>query len=171
MIWISKLPIPPSANEMHKVGSNKVWRRRKDGSKYLSTSAHVYNSPELVQFYLQCKNFSNINYIQMAKIRTQCTEWIAKGFLLKIEVYVAFENSRIWTKEGQPQQIDADNRLKPMQDGLSKMLGIDDKWFFCGSIEKVTCNSKELESCTIKISPIKAKTLTEIQNLRNTAAF
>lgn len=156
---------------MHSVGSNKVWRQKKDGTKYLSTSAHVYNSPELRHFYLQCKSFGNLNHIQMASIRKQCLDWISKGFLLKVDIFVAFENSRVWTKDGQPQQIDADNRIKPMQDGLSKMLSIDDKWFFSATIEKVTCNSKDYEQCVIKISPIKAKTLTEIQNLRNTVGF
>lgn len=139
---------------------------RKNGEKYMGTSAHIYNSPALTHFYLQCKNFANINYVQMAGIRKKCLEWISKGNLLKVEMFVAFENGRVWTKDGQPQQIDADNRIKPMQDGLSKMLSIDDRWFFCASIEKVTCDSKESECISIRITPQKARTLQEIKNLR-----
>ena len=165
-LWIFNLPIPPSANQMHSVGSNKVWRQKKDGTKYLSTSAHVYNSPELRHFYLQCKNFANINYVQIAGIRKQCVDWISKGFVLKTEAWVGFENSRVWTKNGQPQKIDSDNRLKPLQDGLSKMLSIDDCWQYCSSIEKVTVVSKDLESCTVRITPIKPRTMEEIIRLK-----
>lgn len=166
MIWIHLLPIPPSANKMHSVGSNKVWRQRKNGEKYMGTSAHVYNSPELTHFYLQCKNFANINYVQMAGIRKQLLDWISKGYVLKTEAWVGFENGRVWTKEGQPQQVDSDNRLKPLQDGLSKMLDLDDKWIFSATIEKVTVASKDLESCSVRIMPIKPRTMDEVRQLK-----
>ncbi len=151
---------------MHSVGSNKVWRQKKDGTKYLSTSAHVYNSPELNHFYLQCKSFANLNHVQMTAIRKQCLEWIRKGYVLKTEAWVGFENSRVWTKEGQPKQIDSDNRLKPLQDGLSKMLGIDDLWVFNATIEKVTVSSKDLESCAVRLSAIKPRTMDEVKRLK-----
>jgi hypothetical protein len=139
---------------------------RKNGEKYMGTSAHVYNSAALNHFYLQCKNFANINYIQISEIRKKCLQWISKGYVLKTEAWVGFENSRVWTKNGQPQKIDSDNRLKPLQDGLSKILDIDDCWQYCSSIEKVTVISKDLESCTVRISPIKPRTMDEVKRLK-----
>jgi hypothetical protein len=128
-------------------------------------------SEEYDLFLLRLQSFKNANHHNFVQIRTQLLAWIKDGFVLRVDTWYAFEHKRIWTLDGQPQEIDADNRRKAMQDGLSKMLDIDDKWFFSGNVEKVSCNSKDLECSVIRILPVKARTLAEIRLIRNTAAF
>lgn len=155
---------------MYEINVTKVWKMGKRG-KYMGFKTSKRKAASLTHFQLQCQSFRNVNHQKIASIKKECLQWISEGKLLRVDTWFAFENSRIWTKDGQPKVIDADNRRKPMQDGLAQMLGIDDKWFFSGNIEKVTCVSKEYECTIIRILPVKARTLTEIQAIRNTAAF
>jgi Holliday junction resolvase RusA-like endonuclease len=80
-----------------------------------------------------------------------------------VDNYFALEDSRLWTVNNLPQQIDADNRLKPCRDALSTLLGIDDKHFFSGYFEKVSTNSKELECSAIRISLMTPRSLQDLR--------
>lgn len=171
MIWIQKLPVPPSANELYETNVTKCWKKSKAGQPYMGFKTSRRKSDVLQHFQLQCLSFKNTNLIKIGQIRNELLNWIKDGFVLRVDTFIAFERSRIWTKDGQPQVIDADNRRKALQDGLAKILDIDDKWFFSGNIEKVTCDQKESECSLIRISPVKCRSLTEINNLRNTADF
>lgn len=170
MIWVNNLPIPPSANTMYETNVSKKWKHGKNG-KYMGFVTSKRRSDELVHFQKSCQSFKNVNHKALEFIRSECLRWIKMGFVLRLDTYFAFENSRIWTKAGQPKGLDADNRRKALQDGVCSILDIDDKWIFSGIIEKVTCDSEDQEQCLIRISPIKHRTLQEIKNLRSTAAF
>ncbi len=170
-IWLDNLPIPPSANTMYDTTVRKVKKRNKAGKIYQGVITGKKCSLELEHFKLRCRSFKNVNHVLISQMRLQCLEWIKQGYILRVDTWFGFEHSRIWTKDGQPQRIDSDNRRKPMQDGLAEILDIDDKWFFSGNIEKVTSDSKELECGIIRIMPIKARTLKQIRLLRNTGAF
>ena len=62
--------------------------------------------------------------------------------------------------------IDADNRLKPCLDAISRILDLDDRFFFASSCEKVFVPSKELKECSvIKITPMMPRTAPEIRAL------
>lgn len=167
MIWIEKLPIPPSANEMYETNVYKKRKfSKKTGREYMGVGTSKRKSDVLIHFQLLCTSFKNQHLNQIKIIREQCLGWISKGYVLRVDTWFAFEHSRLWTKDGQPQMLDADNRRKALQDGLANILDIDDKWIFSGMIEKVTCDSKEYEQCVIKIIPVKCRTLTEIRHQR-----
>lgn len=42
----------------------------------------------------------------------------------------------ILKKDGTPKRNDTSNRIKALEDVLSKLLGIDDKWFWAGTYDK-----------------------------------
>ena len=46
-----------------------------------------------------------------------------KPFALKIDMYFVFEKSKILTKNNKAERLDRDNRIKPLQDQLSKIIG------------------------------------------------
>lgn len=171
MIFIENLPIPPSANDMYEPNVHRKKKLNKAGKEYLAVKVLRRRSAEYETFLLRLQSFKNVNLHNMTKIRTELLKWIGQGYVLRVDTWYAFEHSRLWDKNGQPKPLDADNRRKAMQDGLSKILDIDDKWFFSGNIEKVSCDSKDLECSIIRITPVRARTLQEIKALRNTAAF
>ena len=154
MIIIKNFPFPPSANEMYATNVHKF----KSGA--IRTSKR--RSKILEFFYEQCDLFEKINKKNIDAIKAQLNKWIAQGQVLGMDCYVVVEHSRVWTKDGNPQQFDADNRRKALQDGICEILGIDDKYVFRGITEKVTCNRKDSECSIIKIYPMQGKSL---QNL------
>ena len=172
-LWVEGLPLPPSANDMYEPTTHKKWKVNRAGQKYLGVRVGRRASDELKAFQLKCLSHKNSKLDFFRIIRTQCLEWIKQGYLLRVDTWVAFEHSRLWTLDGQPKQLDADNRRKPLQDSLASILNIDDKWFFAGNIEKVTCRSKDLEQSVVRIQPHKARTLDDIKFLRssNTKGF
>ncbi len=166
MFWITNFPIPPSTNELYETNVTKVWKKSlKTGKPYMGFKTSRRRSAELEKFLLECLSFKNANYQLIQKMRPEILKWISEGSVLRLDSWVAFERSRIWTKDGQPQVIDADNRRKALQDGISKILDLDDKWVYSGIMEKVTCESKDLEQSVIKISPFKCRSLNEIKEM------
>lgn len=164
MILINNLPIPPSANTMYETNVHRYYKH--NGKIGIKTSRR--KSGELESFQLKCKQFENVNFEKLKPIKLKVKEYIAQGFVLQLDTWFILEYSRIFSKDGYPKTIDADNRRKPMQDAISNMLGIDDKWIFCGIIEKATCSNKDSEQCIIKITPTKPKNLEQIiKNLAN----
>lgn len=163
--------MPPSANEIYETNVTKVWKQKKGGGKYLGFKTSRRRADCLIEFQLKCQSFKNCNLENFRRIQKQCIEWINQGYVLRLDSFFVFENSRVWTKAGHPQQMDADNRRKPLQDAVTNLIGIDDKWVFSGNIEKATCDSKEYEQCIARITPTNCRSLNQIKALRNTAAF
>lgn len=158
MIIINNLPIPPSANTMYETNVHRYYKP--NGNMGIKTSRR--KSGELELFQLKCANFANLNHKKLEEIRSKVKKYISEGYVLSLDTWFVFEYSRIFSKDGKPKVLDADNRRKPLQDALSKILNIDDSWFFSGIIEKATCSSKDLEQCITRITPIKAKNLNQI---------
>lgn len=138
----------------------------KKGKQYQGVKTSRYASSELVHFKKQCQSFYNLNFKTINAISAQVKEWIALGLTIQMDTFVALENSRVWTLENTPKQIDRDNFLKGTQDALCEILGIDDKHIFTGLIEKVTCETKDQEQTLIKLSAFKPRTLNEIMKTK-----
>lgn len=166
MIWISNFPIPPSTNDLYETTGRPVIKINKKGKTYTGVKTSRYASNELSHYKNQCKSFYNLNFSKIDAISIKIKEWISQGYVIKLDTFVAFEKSRIWSKEKQAKQIDADNRRKALQDGLSQMLNIDDKWIFSGNMEKIDCETKDEEQCILYIEPIKPRSLRDIKNLK-----
>lgn len=124
-------------------------------------------SDSLKLFQEKCLIYKKSHPQRLDKIRAECLKWIQAGYVLRVDTYFAFEHSRLWTEKMRPQQLDADNRRKPMQDEVGKLLEIDDKYFFSGFIEKVSCINKDFECSIVKISPVLARGLGQIVEMMN----
>lgn len=169
MIWID-LPLPPSANEMYETSVVRIRKTNKHGKSYQGFKTGKRKADCLQEFQLKCRSLKNANAKAVKTIKEQCKFWIQSGYVLKVDSWFAFTYDRIWTKDGNPKKLDADNRRKALQDGLSIILDIDDCHFFSGIVEKVTCATKELQCSVIRISPIRPQTLDEIRKQRNMGA-
>lgn len=162
MIWLKGLPVPPSANSMYLTNVHKKWKTNKKGAQYMGVGTSKRKSNELVTFQTKCLSYRNSLIQNNSRIFQIIKKYIDEGFTLRVDTFIAIEHERIWTKDNTPHQIDADNRRKALQDGLSMIIGVDDKYIFSGNIEKVTCVNKEFEQCLIRITPFRARTLDNI---------
>lgn len=160
MITINNFPFPPSVNNMYE--SHIKYVTTKKGRKIPKT--YRRRSVELEAFYEKCYLFKAQNRANFDIIINQVNNWISSGKVLKLDITLIVEQSRIFTQKGIPKQFDSDNRIKGSSDGLSKILGIDDKYIFSVSIEKVSCDRKESECAIIKISNISPKFLENKDN-------
>lgn len=166
MIWINRLPLPPSTNNLYETGARKVLKINKNGKRYEGFKTSRRRSDELVHFQAQMKSFANINYERINLIKIQINNWIEQGFVIRMDSFVAFEYSRVWSLQGKPKQIDSDNRIKSLQDCIADMLGIDDKHIFIVNMEKITCEFKLDEQAIISLEAVKPRTLNDIKKLK-----
>lgn len=164
MVWITGLPLPPSANSMYDINVNKKWIKR-NGKPFLKTSTGKRKSAELITFQTRCELFKRQHTQSIEKISKMCHEWIQQGFMIGMDSYCIFQYDRIWSKDRKPLNLDADNRRKALQDAIFALLGIDDRYVFCGNIEKVTCIDKDLECSIVRLRPVKAQTIEQIKAL------
>ncbi len=88
-----------------------------------------------------------------------------KPFALQVDCYFAFHLSRVLTLKNHAQKLDTDNFMKAAIDGLVKVIGIDDKYYFSCGAQKVTVDSNQRECALLRITPMKPRTLTDIQAL------
>lgn len=159
---------------MYETNVTKKWKKSlKTGKPYMGFVTSKRLSPELEQFQIRCLSYRNVLLQKNPEILQKIQDWIKGGFVLRMDTFFVFEQERIWTKDVNPQVLDADNRRKPMQDGVSKIIGVDDKYIFSGNVEKATCVNKDFEQCLVRIMPVKGRTLQEIHNLitQNSSAF
>lgn len=166
-IWINNFPLPPSVNQyLQPVAGG--WAVSKNGKKF-------YQKGRLVKTALhnnyasRCDLWARQNESAMAQIKSALTNYVLKSkgnksrFGFRVDMFFVFHVERIWTVNNLAENLDADNRIKPCRDVLSKLLGIDDKWFFSGFFEKVSTSDKDKECTLIRISPMLPRKLEEIR--------
>lgn len=79
----------------------------------------------------------------------QVQSWVSRGSTVRVDLYFIFKKERLFSKIGDVKRLDVDNRLKPCLDQLSKITGVDDKYFFAGWREKLWTLSSEKEQTLI----------------------
>lgn len=167
-VWINGFPLPPSVNSSLIPVVGKVGRDKNQKPIY---RARMIESKEHRTFLKECKQWGFRNRNGLAAITQEIRaykEHCEKSgvvFALKVDCYFVFHVERLITVNKKSEQIDADNRLKACWDGVSDILGIDDKAFYAGHCEKVTTLSKELECSMIKISPMHPRTYEQIKSI------
>jgi Holliday junction resolvase RusA-like endonuclease len=165
-IWIYDLPLPPSVNEylMPIAGPTKYSfnrGRRFQQARLVKTAIHK-KYEQIVEYWIN-KNKESVTTLQKL-ISSEMNHNLKanKPFALKIDMYFVFEKSRILTKNNKAERLDRDNRIKPLQDQLSKIIGIDDKYIFSGNAEKLICSTKEEECSMIRISITQPRSKTQV---------
>lgn len=143
------------------------WSVNKKGKTY--RKGRWVKTAEHTNYVKRCEKWALLHGSAFIQIRDEMISLVEDArqnkerLAFKVDTYFAFEDNRLWTVNNLPQQLDADNRLKPCRDALAKLLKIDDKYFFSGFFEKVSANKKDEECTIIRISLQKARTL---QNLK-----
>lgn len=75
---------------------------------------------------------------------------------IRIDLYIAFTPSRLFTKDGRRKQLDASNRIKPIHDALADILGIDDRFFYTGQSEAVLADGgSECVLVKMRLAPVR----------------
>lgn len=168
MLWLANFPLPPSVNE-YLMPVSGGWSVSKKGRAY--QKGRWVKTKEHTDYMKRCELWALANKRGFTDAKEKLKEEVRKATLEKkriafrVDTYFAFENSRIWTVNNLPQQLDADNRLKPCRDALAKILEIDDKYFFSGFFEKVTTTNKNEECTILRIETMYPRTLEDIKKV------
>lgn len=109
-------PMPISENEMYAT----VGRRR-------------IKSAALRQYHQQC----NIWVMKYQPIFKELRRIGQSKQVLRMNIDFYFLKNRIFCKDGRPKKLDASNRLKPIHDVISELMGLDDCYLWCGSFNKL----------------------------------
>jgi Holliday junction resolvase RusA-like endonuclease len=124
MKFIFILPMPPTQNKQLAMFRGRMIKTRE---------AREYSN--------KIESFRIRNAKALLGIRKQVQFWINDNKSgLGVDLEFLFDNSSLLCKskgkQGQYKKIDADNRIKASLDGLSSILGVDDKFFIGGKREK-----------------------------------
>lgn len=152
---ISGFPLSPSVNEYLMPVAGQ-WATNKRGQKYMK--GRWVKTKKHSDYMTQCRVWASQNRQAIAQIikRMQTLieshEKAQRKFGFELECVFFFANSRVWSKETKRKKIDDDNRIKPVRDALSHILGLDDKYFNRTVSEICTVESKKQEHARIQIT-------------------
>jgi len=118
-IKLKDFPMPPSVNNLY--FTTKFGKRVK---------AKGYTD-----FERASANWAKMNTVNLGLVRQMSLE-CRTGWGLRVDQTFYFPQGEILTKQGKPKRNDTTNRLKALHDVLSKLLGIDDCWFWNGVYDK-----------------------------------
>lgn len=153
-IWIMNFPLPPSVNEY-----------------LVPIRGRLVKSQVHRRYQTTCFQWASVNRQALNGIVASITRGLAdiesrEGRVgLRVDCWFAFSEDRLFTKTDKAKSIDANNRLKPLLDGLVQVTGIDDCLFFAGNCEKVVTTSKETECTVLKIEPMRPRSLDQIRQM------
>lgn len=140
-IKIVSFPLAPSANEAYFVTRY---------GKMAPTA--IYRC-----FERACKKWRAGRPDTAEMIEHRLNAWLEIGLMIRVDAYFVFERGRLWTLDGRPQKLDANNRLKPALDGLVACLRIDDLYFWADHVEKVQCSFADQERTVFVLSPMRPR--------------
>lgn len=151
-IYLLNFPLPPSEN-----------------TRLIAIKNRMIKSKVHVRYLELCHLWARQNQKGFDEIRNQLLDRMlechqsGRHFSIRVDCYFIFEHDRIFTDKNVLQKLDADNRIKACLDGLSSILGIDDRHFFASSCEKLTTHSKESECSILKMTQMSPRTLEDLK--------
>ena len=120
---IKSLPIPPIANH-RLVPVNGRLIKSKDSREF----------DKAIQLWILRQKSA------IFPIRHKIKEWIDVGYCLKVDLKYTWEKSKIITKNGLPQRLDLDGRIKEILDALADIYDFDDKYVISLTASKTYWN-------------------------------
>jgi Holliday junction resolvase RusA-like endonuclease len=136
------LPMPPSGND-RLIPVIRGGRPR------------LVPSKALTDFKKEMEVWFKQNLLVIGKGRQIVAGWKCRGLMIRFEIDAYFPSSKIWLKNAEPRSCDADNRVKALQDVLTDLLMVEDKYCFETAVRKVESLKGE-EKCRVRLFPIKA---------------
>lgn len=125
-------PMPPSVNS-----SLALFRGR-----LIKTARHR-------EFQSLCEIWAYANFKRIQEIRAEMGKWSERRFF-HINYVFNFPHTRIFSQKNTVKKIDVTNRIKPVEDAIFKILGLDDSLVFSGSFSKCIAENRS-SSVTILI--------------------
>jgi hypothetical protein len=114
--------MPPTANRM-----------------YLPIRGRMILSNVGRQFKQDIEWYRVANRLQVQEISEHCVRAVQSGQLLCIDREFFFQRSTIFTKKGEVKRHDLTNKIKALDDGLSSILQVDDRYIFkCSSTKQIS---------------------------------
>lgn len=164
--WITKFPLPPSVNQylMPVAGAmkfNKKTGRAYRGAGWVKTAIHRAFEEDCQTWRYKNHSIFKKAFDSLKEVKDTYSR-DGKFLTLRVDTYFVFHAKRVWAVDGHIKRIDADNRLKPCLDAISRLFEIDDSHFFAGGCEKVTTDNKEEEGAYIRISLMTPRKLEHI---------
>ncbi len=155
-IHIRGIPIPPTSNKMYWARTFKT-KTGKIAAKFSSSNEKINYEKEFLHWALK-------NKALLLTVKPELEKWISKkNGMIYLDFYFALPREELLTLKNKPKKIDASNRLKVINDELSKAIGIDDKYFH-GSYRFVISESNT-RYCGIYLSETKLYTAKEYLDL------
>lgn len=143
-LYLISFPLAPSANDSYfAIGKGRM-----------APTAHHRAFMRAVEVW------ANGRPDTIENVKLELEAWLRRGDVIRVDAWFVFERSRLWTVDGKVKTLDANNRLKPALDGLKEALGIDDRFFFAGNAEKVSCALPEHERTVFRLTAMKPLDLT-----------
>lgn len=162
-IWFTKIPLPPSVNKwLIPAGgldrrTGKYWPVRLAKSK-----EHKAYVDDIILWSRQHPRDRFDDAKQKLFLEYKRLEALQGHASFRVDCYFALQKNRIFSANNRVESLDVDNMVKPLLDGMTKVIEIDDRFHFAVYSEKVTVYSKESECVLVNITSHKPRTLTEV---------
>ena len=132
---LKNLPLPPSINNLYATYK---------GHRIKSVEGKVFDKK--IQYY-KLKHMLLLEEISLF-LKDKC---------IKVDRYFVFHKSRVFCKNGDIKKLDVTNYVKSLDDGLSLLLGIDDRYFKSGVCELMWCEHKTNEQVIVDLNKFMVK--------------
>lgn len=116
-IALKKLPMPPTINKSLMVARGRMIHTKE--------SRIFKKQIEDIEFY---------NFHEITKTRKYFSDHRGERFI-KIHVHYFFRADELYYKNGKLKKMDCHNRSKAIYDGVSTLVGVDDRYFVPGSYQ------------------------------------
>lgn len=138
-ICLNNIPMSPSANRL-----------------LMPMRGRLISTPQKRTWEKQVQLYRAKHILELNRINFFLKKYISSTEVpaLRVDAFHCFPQKKLFTKQGHPKKIDANNRLKGTLDAVSNLIGIDDKYFFNGNCEKIG-NEGELEYTIVHIKPTR----------------
>lgn len=100
---------------------------------YFGGSIRTYPTKEYKEFQLNVNRWAEKNIKFVVQIRNECQKWLDDGGFISVTLLIELPPEDYYTKtKGAKHRVkcfDVTNRIKQCHDSLSKLIGIDDRYF------------------------------------------
>lgn len=140
---LTRLPIPPTSNRF-----------------LIPAHGRLIKSPEARRYETTMRVYELKYFKQIEQIRE-----LFAGKTIRVDRYFVFDKARVISKKQTIKRLDTSNRIKILDDCISKLIGIDDCHFICGVAEKLWCEDPREEQVIVKISEYEIRQFKEVASL------
>ena len=146
MIEVKYFPMPPSVNKSYTPYRDKY-------TKKLS----IKKNNVLTDYFKEAEGWRYRNLDKSKQISKIIGDWLMKGCFLYFDRYLMVHRNSLYYKNGNMRAWDVSNRIKALDDGLTRILGFDDRYVRSGREEAVMIDDQYEECAFVGILPIREK--------------